>query len=154
MDKKVFDETEDILYDYMAMRLRVENLEVYIEKVKEDLTGCVAISYKDGGNAINKFVSSVENELISKESYINMLERKINFQKDLVYKISGALEILSERDYDIIKYRYFKKLKTWELVGEKVGLTADYCSIEGKRVVNTIAKTIFPEKFLKNSEII
>lgn len=151
-ERTIIDDTIDLLDKYKITVAEMQNLKIAIEENQdEEYMGCSAIKYSESNGKTNKFNSSVENEVISRESdeRIKKLKRELKNKQMILQKIGNALETLTDREYDIINLKYFKKLKTWEKVGEKLELTGEYCRDLNTKIVNKLSKVIFIDKYIQ-----
>lgn len=146
MNKELLQRTEDTLAGYKALKAEIENLKLYLEEIEEEYKGCSAAAYEEGSGSSNKFNSVVENEIISKEE----LKHQIEYKERFLRRIDNALSTLKEIDYTIIKLKYIDKLSTWDVVGNNVNLTGDYCRAKAKPILNTLSEIIFVVKSPKN----
>lgn len=151
-ERTIIDDTIDLLDKYKITVAEMQNLKIAIEENQdEEYMGCSAIKYSENNGKTNKFNSNVENEVISRESdeRIKKLKRELKNKQMILQKIGNALETLTDREYDIINLKYFKKLKTWEKVGEKLELTGEYCRDLNTKIVNKLSKVIFIDKYIQ-----
>ncbi|MFU7517658.1 sigma factor-like helix-turn-helix DNA-binding protein [Clostridium sp. HCS.1] len=132
-----FKKVEAILYKYNSSKAKIRNLELDIENVKNEFNGPGSIRYEERTQSTNRFNSSVENEIISKEKKINEL-LKYKKQKEIeVLKVENSLNVLTERDQEIIKLRYFNKCNNREIAA-KLNLAEEYISRLKKEAINRI----------------
>lgn len=148
MDKDYFKETERMLYKYKTLVAEVENLKIAITELENDYKGCSAITYEEKTAPTNKFNSIVENEVINKERALSKYKEELEAKELLKLKIENALEPLEERERQIVNLKYFKRVKTWNNVGEIVNLTGEYCRDLNKKIVTNISKVLFVEKYI------
>lgn len=148
MDKGYYNETERMLYKYKTLAAEVENLKIAITELENDYKGCSAIAYEEKSAPTNKFNSIVENEVISKEKALNKYKEELEAKELLKLKIENALAPLTDREKEIVELKYFKRLKTWELVAMNVELSGDYCRNLCKDIINKVSKILFVEKYI------
>jgi len=148
MDKDLYAQTEGLLYRYKTLVAEAENIKISIEQIKKEYIGCSAIPFEEKSAPTNKFNSSVENEIIMKEEHIKRLDRELEDKEATISKITNAVESLEERKAEIIKLRYFKKIRTWEKVGEMLDLTGEYCRDLNKVIIKELVPIIFIEKYI------
>ena len=92
--KKLFRETEGRLHNYKFLEIQINNLELDIEKEKNDYRGCGSISYDERTGVTYSINRSVENEVISKEKRLGKL-MKAKLEKEIEKKkIENALTCL------------------------------------------------------------
>lgn len=139
--------TEAILYTFKGLKAKIENINLRIEQIRNDYTGCGAISYEERSAPTNKFNSSVENEIASKEKQIEQLER---IKKDMLIDqqiIENALNTLDKRSYEIIKLRYFDKMSNQQ-VAIRLNLTEQRVSEIKSEIINkSLIDLIFINRF-------
>lgn len=133
--REEFKKIEAILYKYNSLKAKIKNLDLEIECVRSEFNGPGAISYEERTQATNSFNSSVENEVINKEKIINQLLKDKSKKEIEVSKIENGLSILSERDQEIIKLRYFDKYNNREIAA-KLYLAEEYISKLKKEAIN------------------
>lgn len=146
MNKELFRKTEGALYNYKTLIAEVENLKIAIAEEKKEYKGCSAITYEEKTAPTNKFNSTVENEVMTKDKQLNRLNEELEIKQLSIQRIENALEPIVGREKEIVELKYFKKLKTWEMVGERVNLSGDYCRNLGKDIIERVSKILFIEK--------
>ncbi|WP_346930265.1 siderophore-interacting protein [Clostridium sp.] len=146
MNKELFRKTEGALYNYKTLIAEVENLKIAIAEEKKEYKGCSAITYEEKTAPTNKFNSTVENEVITKDKQLSRLNEELEIKQLSIQRIENALEPIVGREKEIVELKYFKKLKTWEMVGERVNLSGDYCRNLGKDIIERVSKILFIEK--------
>jgi hypothetical protein len=92
-----------------SSKLKLNNLDIEIEELKEDYQGATGITYEERTGPTNSFNSSVENEVLKKEKEINRLLRKKSSKERLIKKIDNALETLEYEEKEIIKLRCIER---------------------------------------------
>ncbi|MEF9952215.1 MAG: siderophore-interacting protein [Clostridium sp.] len=145
MDKQLFRKTEGRLYNYKSLKAEVANINIELEEIKRSYKGCSAIEYSEKAASGNAFNSVVENEVMLREKRVQELMDELHRKELIVKKIENALNTIKdcEREYKIIELKYFKKIKTWELIGECLGLSGDYTRELCNGIVNRLSKIIF-----------
>lgn len=146
MNKELFRKTEGALYNYKTLIAEVENLKIAISEEEKEYKGCSAITYEEKTAPTNKFNSTVENEVITKDKQLSRLNEELEIKQLSIKRIENALDPLVDREKEIVELKYFKKLKTWEMVGERVNLSGDYCRNLGKDIIRRVSKILFIEK--------
>jgi RNA polymerase sigma factor (sigma-70 family) len=135
----LYKKTEFLLYNYKTMKAEIKNIDLEIEQM--DYIGCSAISYEEKSAPTNKFNSSVENEIVTREKKIKQLEY---FKKDkmtLINKIDNALETLEPRDLEIIKLRYFNNINN-RAISIKLDLTEEWICTLKTNAINKLSTLI------------
>lgn len=148
LDKDYFKETEKMLYRYKTLAAEVENLKIAITELENDYKGCSAITYEEKTAPTNKFNSTVENEVINKEKALRKYKDELETKELLKLKIENAIAPLTDREKEIVELKYFKRLKTWELIAVNVELSGDYCRNLCKDIINEVSKILFVEKYI------
>lgn len=148
MEKELFRKTEDVLRRYKTLVAEVENIKLSIESMEREYKGCSSITYEEKAAPTNKFSSIVENEIIIRETQIRKLQEELSYKQIEIKKVENALEPLSEREFKIINLRYFKRIKSWNAIGEILGLTGDYCRYLNSHIIERISRIIFIEKYI------
>jgi len=146
LNKELFRKTEGALYNYKTLIAEVENLKIAISEEEKEYKGCSAITYEEKTAPTNKFNSTVENEVITKDKQLSRLNEQLETKQLSIQRIENALEPLPDREKEIVELKYFKKFKTWEMVGERVNLSGDYCRNLGKDIIRRVSKILFIEK--------
>ena len=109
--KKLFRETEGRLHNYKFLEIQINNLELDIEKEKNDYRGCGSISYDERTGVTYSINRSVENEVISKEKRLGKL-MKAKLEKEIEKKkIENALTCLDIIETDFFNLFYNSKSK-------------------------------------------
>lgn len=131
---KLFLDTEKLLYNYNFIKTQLNNYKVDLEYLKIDYE-----KYKIP-NCINT------NILLDKENKIKELKNKININEKQIKKIDNALDLLSEEEKSLVKYRYFSKLLTppcWFDISERMGFSEKKCRMMRDNIINKIKTLIF-----------
>jgi len=152
-------EIEETLYDYKNLGLRIANIDLEIEILKNDVS-CVGVSYEFKGGPINSFSSVVENEVVRRDLYlsehIEALKKKKSAMIAFKQTITNALEMLNDEQYRIVELRYFdtkKKRKTWVEIGMMLGIDSVVCCKMKNRIVNKLKEEIFSQDLDNNQTI-
>lgn len=150
----LFKKTEKILYDYKNIDLKIKNIDLYIDRLINDVN-VAGVSYEERTGPTNAFNSSVENEVIRRDEQINEeLNRLKQVKKDLITLkelVTNAIESLDQEDYKLVDLRYFQKnKKTWIEIGMSLGVDKDTCCREKNRIINELTKYIYPSESILN----
>ncbi|MDP4147465.1 MAG: xanthine dehydrogenase [Bacillota bacterium] len=148
MENNIFKKTEQALYDYKSLEVKIKNLNIDIESLKNDYSGIAAITYGEKTGATNKFNSSVENEVINREENAAVLIKKLEgiklYNINLKNKIDNALETLDETELTLVQLRYFHKpKKTWISIAEELRIDKDYCCKVKNCIINKLSDLIY-----------
>ena len=107
--KKLFRETECRLHNYKYLEIQIKNLELDIEREKNEYRGCGAISYDERTGVTHNINRSVENEVIAKEKRIGKL-MQAKLEKEIEKKkIENALTCLDIIETDFFNLFYNSK---------------------------------------------
>lgn len=106
-----YSKVEGILYSYPRLAFEIKNLEIEIRMIENEYAGIKGRSSNESGSRSNTVSSAVENEVMSKETKIEFLTRKINHKKLMIEKIDNAIASLEETEALLIKLRYIKELE-------------------------------------------
>lgn len=135
----LYKKTEYFLYNYKMMKAEIKNIDLEIEQM--EYIGCSAISYEEKSAPTNKFNSSVENEIVSREKRIASLEHLKKEKIMIINKIDNALETLDQRDLEIIKLRYFNNINN-RSISMKLDLTEEWICTLKTNAVNKLSGLI------------
>lgn len=137
--------TEAMLYDYNKTKSEIKNIDLDLSLLKSDIGGVGAIVYEERTGSTNKFKSSVENEVISREIRIQKLEQVKLIKLIEIEKIDNALSNLTPREYSIIKMKYFDKEKN-RYIAAKLDLTEEYVSELKAGIIRHVMNILFLNK--------
>lgn len=141
----LYKKTEAILYNYNKTKSEIKNIDLDLNLLKSDIDGVGAIVYEERTGSTNKFNSSVENEVISRELRIKKLEKAKLIKITEIQKIDNALSNLTIREYRIIKMKYFEKEKN-RYIATKLDLTEEYISELKAGIISNVTNIIFLNK--------
>lgn len=145
MDKELFRKTEGILYDYNDLTNKIELLKAEIKEMEEQYQGCSAIQYEEKTGSTNKFNSSVENEVMSREQKLICYYKDLNKKQTLKRRLDIAIESLKEEEKQLVELRYTnKRTLSWNQIARALKYSVDYCR-KGlrNRIIRKLADTIF-----------
>lgn len=137
---------EAMLYSFKRLQIIISNIDLEIDKIRNEYNGCSAISYEEKSAPTNKFSSSVENEVELKEKQVEHLE---HIKQDKIFnhkQVENALTSLDSRSYEIVKLRYFEQMSNQE-VAIKLDLTEQRVSELKTEIVKSLIDLIFVNKF-------
>lgn len=137
--------TEAMLYSYNKTKSEIKNIDLDLSLLKSDIGGVGAIVYEERTGSTNKFNSSVENEVISREIRIQKLEQAKLIKLIEIEKIDNALSNLTPREYSIIKMKYFDKEKN-RYIAAKLDLTEEYISELKAGIIRHVMNILFLNK--------
>ena len=137
--KKLFRETEGRLHNYKFLEIQINNLELDIEKEKNDYRGCGSISYDERTGVTYSINRSVENEVISKEKRLGKLIQA-KLEKEIEKKkIENALTCLDIIETDFFNLFYNSKSKNnMTYISIKMHMDRSHCYRMREKVVYSI----------------
>lgn len=151
MKENNFKKTEKTLYDYINIDIKIENIELQINRLLNDVS-CAGVSYEFKGGPTNSFNSNVENEVIKRDEhlmdYIEVLRKTKENAILLKKSIVNALSTLDEEEYKLIELRYFdrrKIKKKWIEIGLILGIDKDNCCKMKNDIIHRLADLIYPK---------
>lgn len=140
----MYKKVEAVLYNYNETKAEIKNLDLEIESLENGYKGIVAMTYEEKSTPTNKFNSSVENEVVNKDEQLIKLRNIKRFKEIQIQKIDNALNILDERDYEIIKLRYISGKKySWFQIAEMLRLSDATCRLRRGAIIKRLANVIF-----------
>ncbi|AVK48945.1 hypothetical protein AXY43_13430 [Clostridium sp. MF28] len=151
----LFKKTERALYEYKNIDLRIKSIDIYIDRLSNDVA-VAGVSYEEKTGPTNAFKSSVEDEVIRRDEHINEeLNRLKQSKQDLIILkqlINNGIESLKEEELKIVELRYFQKgrKKTWIEIGMSLGMDKDNCCKAKNKIVNHLAAYIYPNESISH----
>lgn len=139
-----FKNTEGLLYSYNSLKVKIKNLKLDLENIEfEDLQ---AIQYDhDKLSETNAFSSSVENNVISKDKQVEIINRKIRYYQNTINKIDNALESLSDKERKLVEMRYLRSEPcSWVYIATEMQLDVTSCHNHRNKTINKISNMLFP----------
>ena len=146
MDKKeLFKKVEGRLHNYKYLQIKIKNLELDIEKEKNDYRGCGAISYDEKTGITYNISRSVENEVIAKEKRLGKLMQD-KLEKEIEKKkIENALTCLDMNETNFFNLFYNSKTKNnMTYIGLKMHMNRSNCYKVRERLVYKIMGMLYP----------
>lgn len=145
MDKELFRKTEAILYDYNDLTNKIELLKAEIKEMEEEYEGCSAIQYEEKTGSTNKFNSTVENEVMSREQKLIYYYKDLNRKQTLKRRLDVAIESLKDEEKQLVELRYTnKRTLSWNQTAMVLKYSVDYCRKDLRsRIIKRVADTIF-----------
>lgn len=145
MNKELFRKTEGILYEYNDLTNKIELLRAEIKEMEEEYKGCSAIQYEEKTGNTNKFNSSVENEVISREQKLVYYYKDLNRKQTLKRRLDVAIESLKDEEKQLVELRYTnKRILSWNQIARALKYSVDYCRKDLRsRTIRKLADTIF-----------
>lgn len=138
---KYYKGVESNLYNYKAMQAEIKNIDIEIAEL-ENYSGVGSISYEEKSAPTNKFNSSVENEIVSKENRPDELKKKKHKLEVQLKKVDNALETLSEDEMYLVELRYFKKLQ-FKVIAERIDRNEMYCVCLKSKIIKKLIPLIY-----------
>ena len=146
-DKKdLFKKVEGRLHNYKNLDIQIKNLELDIEKEKNDYRGCGAIGYDEKTGVTYNISRVVENEVIAKEKRIgklmqNKLEKEIEKKK-----IENALTTLDSRETELFNLLYKSRSKNnMNYISIKLHMDRSHCYRMRETIVYKVMSILYPE---------
>ena len=153
--KKLFRETEGRLHNYKFLEIQINNLELDIEKEKNDYRGCGSISYDERTGVTYSINRSVENEVISKEKRLGKL-MQAKLEKEIEKKkIENALTCLDIIETDFFNLFYNSKSKNnMTYISIKMHMDRSHCYRMREKVVYKIMSMLHPSIVTENMPLL
>ena len=150
MKNNTFKKTEKTLYNYNNLDLKIENIDLHIERLLNDVS-YAGVSFEQRSSPTNAFSSSVENEVIQREEHLaeqlNYLRQSKSENIALKNLISNALNKLSDEEYKLVELRYFQKnKKTWIEIGMTLGIDNSTCHRMKNKIINILINYMYPDQ--------
>lgn len=144
--KELFRETECRLHNYKYLEIQIKNLELDIEREKNEYRGCGAISYDERTGVTYNINRSVENEVIAKEKRIGKL-MQTKLEKEIEKKkIENALTCLDIIETDFFNLFYNSKSKNnMKCISIKMHMDRSYLYKLRENVVYKIIGMLQPD---------
>lgn len=143
--KELFKSVEDRLHNYKYLDIQIKNLELDIQKEKNDYRGCGAISYDERTGVTYNISRSVENEVIAKEKKIAKLT-KVKVDKEIEKrKIENALTCLDIIETDFFNLFYNSRSKNnMKYISIKMHMDRSYLYTFREKIVYKIMGMLHP----------
>ena len=153
--KKLFRETEGRLHNYKFLEIQINNLELDIEKEKNDYRGCGSISYDERTGVTYSINRSVENEVITKEKRLGKL-MQAKLEKEIEKKkIENALTCLDIIETDFFNLFYNSKSKNnMTYISIKMHIDRSHCYRIREKVVYKIMSMLYPSIVTENMPLL
>lgn len=153
--KKLFRETECRLHNYKYLEIQIKNLELDIEREKNEYRGCGAISYDERTGVTYNINRSVENEVIAKEKRIGKL-MQAKLEKEIEKKkIENALTCLDiiETDFFNLFYNTMNK-NNMNYISMKMHIDRSHCYRMREKIVYKIMSMLYPSIVTENMPLL
>lgn len=131
----------DMLYNYTRLKAEIVAIDFDIYELQAEFQG---MNTGDGNEIkpttpTNRISSMVENEVIRKEEKIAQLKKVKEAKEMEVAKIDNMLTILDNEEREIVKLRYFDKLKVMN-VAYKVNLGEERIHQKNRLILSSLAE--------------
>lgn len=137
-----YERTIHLLSNYNATKAHIDKLKRDIENI--DYIGVSASSTEEPGSKTNKFHSIVENEVISREKFIEKITKEIKKLELEVKNIDEAYKILNDKEKKIIKLKYFETNDNeWFKIAWRVGYSESHCKFIRRQAIKKMSKVIY-----------
>lgn len=144
--KELFKKVEGRLHNYKNLEIQIKNLELDIEREKNDYRGCGAIGYDEKTGVTYNISRTVENEVIAKEKRIgNLMQTKL--EKEIEKKkIENALTTLDSRETDLFNLLYNSRSKNnMNYISIKLHIDRSHCYRMRETIVYKVMSILYPE---------
>ena len=144
--KELFKKVEGRLHNYKNLEIQIRNLELDIEKEKNDYRGCGAIGYDEKTGVTYNISRTVENEVIAKEKRIGKL-MQTKLEKEIEKKkIENALTTLDSRETDLFNLLYNSRSKNnMNYISIKLHIDRSHCYRMRETIVYKVMSILYPE---------
>ena len=144
--KELFKKVEGRLHNYKNLEVQIRNLELDIEREKNDYRGCGAIGYDEKTGVTYNISRTVENEVIAKEKRIGKL-MQTKLEKEIERKkIENALTTLDSRETDLFNLLYNSRSKNnMNYISIKLHMDRSHCYRMRETIVYKVMSILYPE---------
>lgn len=144
--KELFKKVEGKLHNYKNLDAQIKNIELDIEKEKNDYRGCGAISYDERTGVTYNINRSVENEVIAKEKRIGKL-MQLKLEKEIEKKkIENSLTCLDIIETNFFDFFYNSRNKnSMTYISGKMHMDRSYLYTLRENMVYKIAGMLYPD---------
>ncbi len=144
--KELFKKVEGRLHNYKNLEAQIRNLELEIEREKNDYRGCGAISYDERTGVTYNISRTVENEVIAKEKRIGKL-MQTKLEKEIEKKkIENALTTLDSRETDLFNLLYNSRSKNnMKYISIKLHMDRSHCYRMRETIVYKVMSILYPD---------
>lgn len=144
--KELFKEVEGRLHNYKNLEVQIRNLELDIEREKNDYRGCGAIGYDEKTGVTYNISRTVENEVIAKEKRIGKL-MQTKLEKEIERKkIENALTTLDSRETDLFNLLYNSRSKNnMNYISIKLHIDRSHCYRMRETIVYKVMSILYPD---------
>lgn len=144
--KELFKKVEGRLHNYKNLEVQIRNLELDIEREKNDYRGCGAIGYDEKTGVTYNISGTVENEVIAKEKRIGRL-MQTKLEKEIEKKkIENALTTLDSRETDLFNLLYNSRSKNnMNYISIKLHIDRSHCYRMRETIVYKVMSILYPD---------
>lgn len=144
--KELFKKVEGRLHNYKNLEAQIRNLELDIEKEKNDYRDCGAINYDEKTGVTYHISRTVENEVIAKEKRIGKL-MQTKLEKEIEKKkIENALTTLDSRETDLFNLLYNSRSKNnMKYISIKLHMDRSHCYRMRETIVYKVMSILYPD---------
>lgn len=135
---KYYRGVESNLYNYKSIKAEIKNIDLELQELANEYTGCGAINYEEKPAPTNKFNSVVENEALRPDK-LKSRKHKLEVQLE---KIDNALETLSDDEMNLVDLRYFKKLQ-FKVIAQIIDRNEVYCVCLKSKIIKKLIPLIY-----------
>lgn len=141
MNKEKIKEIEAYLNDYNVIKGQIGDLKLQLEELKDDYIGVTSKFISEGASKTNLISSKVEDEVIKRETKINLLEREIKKKQLLLNRLNNAINNLDSGDKLFVELKYMKKEKNYT-IAETLNMSVEYITEKRKMVIRNLLRII------------
>ncbi|MBH0311953.1 hypothetical protein I7E32_16395 [Alcaligenes faecalis] len=110
--KDLYKVIEARLHNYKNLDIEINRIKLDIESYKAEFIGCKAIEYSDDViTHSNSFNSTTENEVITREKEIDIMQKELKKKEIEKLRIENALTCLDSREEEFFKLYFESKDK-------------------------------------------
>lgn len=132
---------EEMLYDYRGNEHEIRDIEIEINKIRNNYNGISGICYEEKTSSGNDISSIVESEVISKEQKIEKLEKVRMKRRMDSQKVENALELLTDIEREVVVGKYLDRLE-WFKIAYKIGYSESWTKSIRRQAVEKLTKRI------------
>ncbi len=128
---------ENLLYGYKQREAIIEIKKMELEEVEDVSLGSHSDNPTPGAMTARTNVSIVEITAEKREHKVNMIKNAIQKAERENRRIDIAVATLSQQEQEIIKYRYFEKMKV-EAAAKKMGIVRNTFTKKKKEALEAL----------------
>lgn len=152
--KDLYKVVEARLHNYKNLDIEINRIKLDIESYKAEFIGCKAIEYSDDViTHRNSFNSTTENEVITREKELDIMQRDLKKKEIEKLRIENALTCLDSTEEQLFKLYFNDKSKnTMSYITKKLHYSERKSTYDLKdRLVYKMMDMLYPK--LKETEL-